>query len=136
MATLLLHMHLFRSPYTLLLAHISHQKCPFGSPSVTNGISIYLFSLNSLPVCTTQNTDRPWNRNGHTNNASDKLTMFLALSSWPYHCENSPGSFDECQLLTERQVAAIPTLFYFYHPIEGGKPSQPNLSDYLIGCKY
>jgi len=35
-------------------------------------------------------------------NASNKIinnskTMFMVLSSWQSHCENSPGSFDECR---------------------------------------
>jgi len=25
-------------------------------------------------------------------------TMFMVLSSWQSHCENSPGSFDECRM--------------------------------------
>ena len=27
-----------------------------------------------------------------------QLTMFMVLSSWQSHCDNSPGSFDECKM--------------------------------------
>ena len=29
------------------------------------------------------------------------MTMFMVLSSWPGHCENSPGSFGECRLMAK-----------------------------------
>ena len=36
-------------------------------------------------------------------------TMFMVLSSWQSHCENSPGSFDECRMApTGRQPKTKP----------------------------
>ena len=34
--------------------------------------------------------------------------IFMVMSSWQSHCENSPGSFDECRLSAE--VAANPQI--------------------------
>ena len=31
-------------------------------------------------------------------NSNNSKTMFMVLSSWQSHCENSPGSFDECRM--------------------------------------
>jgi len=35
--------------------------------------------------------------NNNNNNNNNSKTMFMVLSSWPSHCESSPGSFYECR---------------------------------------